>query len=261
MERKKVKLWFDKELAELLVEKIKPNYKKFDSKNFVQAVDAGVHNLEIKARVELIADILRENLPSDYPQAVEILVNSLGEENPNETGMFTDFYWAMPFATFVEKYGLDDLDSSLTAIGEITKRNTGEYAIRPYLEQHPKKTFKQMQKWTKAKNFHLRRLATEGSRPRLPWAKKLDIVIEQPELSLNILEVLKDDPIKYVQKSVANHLNDMLKDNYDLAMKTLSDWQKGSKSSPERQWIIKHALRQQKKKANPDALKLLQKLQ
>jgi len=261
MAEKKAKLWFDKDLATLLAEKIQLNYKRFDSKSFISAVDEGVGELELKARVELIADNLRINLPKDYPKALSIIEQSLGEENPNETGMFSEFYWAMPFATFIEKYGLDHLDESLNAIAEVTKRNTGEYAIRPYLEQHSKKTFKQIHKWSKAKNFHLRRLASEGSRPRLPWARKLNIVIEQPELSLSILETLKDDPIKYVQKSVANHLNDMLKDNYDIAMQTLKDWQKDSTDLPDRQWIIKHALRQQRKKENPDALALLAKMQ
>lgn len=255
MAYKKAKLWFDKDLARLLAEKIEPHYAPFDSVAFIKNVDEGVGDLELKARVELIADALRKQLPEDYKKATAIILKSLGEENSNETGMFTDFYWVMPFATFVEKYGLDDLETSLNAIAEITKRNTGEFAIRPFLEAYPEKTFGQMLEWSQNDNFHLRRLASEGTRPRLPWAKKLDSVIENPSLTLPILEILKDDPVKFVQKSVANHLNDILKDNYDDALATLQRWAQGA--TKERKWIIKHALRKELKKDNPEARVLI----
>ena len=131
MAYKKAKLWFDKGLALLLADKLKPHYKSFDKASFIEAVDEGAENLELKARVEFIADALCEQLPEEYKEAVGIIVRSLGPENPHETGMFTDFYWVMPFATLVEKYGLEDLATSLNAIAEITKCNTGEFAIRP----------------------------------------------------------------------------------------------------------------------------------
>lgn len=255
MAEKKAKLWFDEALAESLAKKISAHYKSFESKAFVQEVAEGVTPLELKARLDLFATSLREHLPDDYKKAVEIILYCLGEENSDETGMFTEYYWVMPFATFVEKHGLDDLETSLPAIAEITKRNTGEFAIRPYLERYPEKTFKQMLEWSTDDNFHLRRLATEGTRPRLPWAKKLDSVIEDPELALPILENLKDDPVKFVQKSVANHINDMLKDNYDDAIALLKRWKKGA--GKERSWIIKHALRKELKKGNPEAKKLI----
>ena len=259
MAHKKAKLWFDEDLAQLLADKLEPHYPSFDSKDFVRAVGEGVADLELKARAEFIADNLREQLPDDYKEAVNILVKSLGSENPNETGMFTEFYWVMPYATFVEKYGLDDLETSLRAIAEITKRNTGEFAIRPFLEQYSDKTFEQMLRWSQDENFHLRRLASEGTRPRLPWAKKLDSVIENPSLTIPILENLKDDPVKFVQKSVANHLNDMLKDNYDDAMSVLKRWSQDA--SKDRKWLIKHALRKELKKKNPEALALLETLE
>ena len=230
-------------------------YAQFDKTSFVKDIAQGVDALELKARLDLFSDCLQKYLPDDYDRAIQIMLACLGEENLEETGMFTEFYWLMPFATFVEKHGLNDLELSLQAIAEITKRNTGEFAIRPYLERYPDEAFKQMLEWSTDENFHLRRLASEGSRPRLPWAKKLDAVIENPELSLPILENLKDDSVKFVQKSVANHINDMLKDNYGFAMELLNDWAK--EATKERKWIIKHALRKERKNANPEALRLL----
>ena len=252
---KKAKLWFDKQLAQRLADKLEPHHTPFDRSRFVEAVEEGVDGLELKARVEHIADNLREHLPDDYEKAVAILLKSLGPENPNETGMFTDFYWVMPYATFVETYGLESPEISLDAVAEITKRNTGEFAVRPFLERFPDKTFGRMLEWSQAGNFHLRRLASEGTRPRLPWAKKLDSVIDDPSSTLPILENLKDDPVKFVQKSVANHLNDVLKDNYDYAVDTLTRWSKDA--GKERRWIIKHALRKELKKKNLEAQKLL----
>jgi 3-methyladenine DNA glycosylase AlkC len=147
----------------------------------------------------------------------------------------------MPVAKYVEKYGLAHFSKSMKAIEEITKRNTGEYAIRPYLEKYPKRTLVQLKKWSLSKNTHVRRLASEGLRPRLPWAKKLDIFVEDPDLIIPILGNLKDDPSKYVQKSVANCINDVLKDNLDRGKELIEEWN-GKNISKERKWIIKHAL-------------------
>ncbi len=254
-ERKKHKDWFDEELAHLLSDKIQPLFPRFDRNKFARAIKAGVGSREIKGRVELFADELQTYLPSEYPDALEILVGTLGDENPNETGMFTEFYWAMPIAKFVEKYGLEHYQISMKALAEITKRNTSEYAVRPYLEAYPVQAIHQMIRWSKAKNFHLRRLASEGVRPRLPWATKLDAYIEDPKPILPILENLKSDPIKFVQKSVANCINDILKDNYEIGWRLLESWSKNP--IVETKWIIKHALRKELKKGNPEAASLV----
>lgn len=255
MSTKKLKDWFDEALAKSLATRISQHDDKFDQMAFVREIRGCVGDLELKARVALFADCLNAHLPRNYKSAIRVILKSLGEENPSETGMFTDFYWVMPFATFVEYYGLDHLETSLHAIGEITKRKTGEFAIRPYLTDYPQETFDQMVARSMDKNFHLRRLATEGCRSRLPWAKKLDLVIENPSLTLPILENLKDDEVRFVQKSVANHLNDMLKDNRDFAMKVLRRWKRGA--SDQRKWIIKHALRQELKAGSAEAKRLI----
>lgn len=252
MAYKKLKYWFDNELARLLASRIMELESGFDSSSFVREVDAGVQDLELKARVAHISDMLHKYLGGTYPHNLGMLVEILGPENPAETGMFTEYYWAMPIAYYVEKYGLDHPDMSLSAIEEITKRNTGEYAIRPYLMHHPEKTLNKIKKWSKSSNFHVRRLASEGVRPRLPWAAKLDTFINDPTPILPILRTLRDDPVKYVQKSVANCLNDIFKDNPDLAKEEVESWISDATSS--RKWIVKHALRTLKKKEDPWAM-------
>lgn len=256
MAYKKLKYWFDKALATRLAEKIEPNLKNFSAQRFIEDIGAGISGLELSARVELFADTLREHLPGEYPKALGILMEILGPENEQETGMFTEGYWLMPVAKFVEKYGLDHFAESIDAIQEITKRNTGEYCIRPFLERYPEKTLAVMQAWSLDENVHVRRLASEGIRPRLPWAKKLDQFIADPRPVLPILENLKDDKSMFVRKSVANNLNDILKDNYQIGMKILISWSKDA--PPDRRWIIKHALRNQIKRGNTEAIRLVE---
>jgi 3-methyladenine DNA glycosylase AlkC len=256
MPHKKLKYWFDKALAILLSKKIQSVFKGFDAKRFVREIDKGIHNLESTARVEFIADVLQAHLPHDYPRAIRILTAVLGPENEQETGMFTEGYWIMPIAKYVEKYGVAHYAESMAAIREITKRHTGEYCIRPFLEQYPNKTLALMRKWSQDGNVHVRRLSSEGLRPRLPWAKKLKQFIENPEPVVQILEHLKDDESRFVQKSVANAMNDILKDNYQIGMGALKQWAAGA--TPARRWIIKHALRNHIKKGNNEALQLVE---
>lgn len=258
MAYKQLKLWFDKDLAKLLSGKITQVTDSFDSKGFVRSVEKGVGALELKDRVALMSDLLDECLSLPYPEQAAIWTDILGPENIEETGMFKEFYWVMPIAKHVELYGLPHFKISLDLIEEITKRNTGEYTIRPYIEANTKKTMVRMKRWSKSPNKHVRRLATEGCRPRLPWAPKLDVFIKDPSLILPILEQLKNDPSKYVQKSVANNINDILKDNESIGRALLDSWlEKPSKSC---QWIIKHAIRNYRKKEIPWALQMIEKL-
>ncbi|MGH7884429.1 MAG: DNA alkylation repair protein [Thermodesulfobacteriota bacterium] len=254
-EHKQFKYYFDKELAKLLSAKIETVYPEFESKKFINKIDSKTKDLELKARVEVITDALYEFLPSNYKDGVKILLQILGAENKKETGMFKEGYWLMPVALYVEKYGLRDFDISIKAIEEITKRNTGEYAIRPFIIKYTDKTLEEMLKWSKSRNFHLRRLSSEGLRPRLPWAKKLDIFIEDPAPTVEILDNLKSDSSLFVRKSVANHLNDLLKENYNFTIKVIKEWSKNP--SKETKWIIKHSLRNEIKKKNEEAVQLL----
>ncbi|MBO6536431.1 MAG: DNA alkylation repair protein [Balneolaceae bacterium] len=246
MTYKPLKLWFDEDLASLLADKILKIRPDFNREEFIDIVGSRIPKLELNDRVEVLADGLYELLESDFSSSIPTLLGILGPENSEETGMFTNFYWVMPIAKFVEKYGLEHPELSYQAIEEITKRNTGEYAIRPFLVKYPAKTIAKMMNWSTSENLHVRRLASEGGRPRLPWAKKLDPFIEDPSPLLPILENLNADPSKYVQKSVANCLNDILKDNQEVARNEIEKWL--PTDEPSTKWIIKHALRNELKK-------------
>lgn len=233
--------YFDEELAEFLADKIIPVYPQFNKDAFILSIQNSIQNKALKQRVDLIADELHRHLPDDYPEATQILVRILGPENPNETGMFTEFYWVMPIARFVEKYGLNHYKISINAIEEITRRNTGEYAIRPFIQKHPNETLQVMKRWAQSDNFHLRRLASEGLRPKLPWASKLELFIDDPNPVFEILELLKEEPVHFVKKSVANHITDYLKVNTEATFELINEWQKSPNKHT--RWIIKHATR------------------
>lgn len=232
---------FGLSLAELLADKIQLQFKNFPKQNFCKSVNKEVVGKTYTARVEIIADNLKKYLPEKYSEALAILKQILGPENSQETGMFTNFYWLMPVGKFIEKYGLNHFTESIKAIEEVTKRNTGEYAIRPYARKYPAKTLVVCKRWAKSKNFHLRRLASEGLRPKLPWATKLDTWKSNPQPVFEILEMLKEDPVKFVKKSVANHLRDWLKVNPTAAQKIITRWSKSKNEHT--QWILKHAQR------------------
>ncbi len=240
-EDRSITKYFGDNLAELLAEKIKLIYKDFDSKTYIKNIREKCVKLGYTKRIELHAEELNQLLPNSYPKSVKILTQILGKENPNETGMFKEFYWIMPIGKFVEKYGLDNFDISIKSIEEITKRNTGEYAIRPFIRKYPEKTVRIMLEWSKSDNFHLRRLASEGLRPKLPWATKLDTFIKNPKPVFQILENLMEDDIKFVKKSVANNLTDYLKVNKEEALKFIKKYL--SSDNKNTLWIIKYATR------------------
>ena len=251
----KVKDWFGENLAKLLAEKIKPVYPDFNEKSYIKAIRKTYEPLEYKERLALHADTLKDYMPENYTDALPILIDILGPENPEETGMFTGWWWVMPIAHYIQVYGTDEFDLSMKALYEITKRSTSEFAVRPYINNKPKAALKYMKRWAKDKNFHPRRLASEGLRPKLPWAKKLDVFLNEPQPVFDILELLKEDPTKYVQKSVGNHLNDMLKERPEPTFALLEQWAKSEHKSTK--WIVKHALRTLIKQGDKQAISLI----
>ncbi|MDN5847221.1 MAG: hypothetical protein L0H53_13215 [Candidatus Nitrosocosmicus sp.] len=135
----KLKYYYGRELAKLLADKVYKIYPRFQKQEFIATVNKKTTDLELKGRVEVFADALHELLPRNYKEAVNIMTSILGPSNQNKTGMFSEGYWIMPIAFFVEKYGTDDFETSTDAIYQITQRNTGEYAVRPFLVKYPKK--------------------------------------------------------------------------------------------------------------------------
>ena len=166
--------YFGRNLAEILAGKITEVFSTFGTEGFIESTDQAVSGKTYTQRIEFFADQLNTFIPLDYPQSIELLVSILGDENPNETGMFKHYYWVMPVGKFIEKYGTGHFDISMKAIAEVTKRNTGEYAVRPFIRKYPNESIRRMHEWAASDNFHLRRLASEGLRPKLPWAPKLD---------------------------------------------------------------------------------------
>lgn len=219
---------------------------RFDHAGFLSAASDGLDTLSIMERVRHIADALYVALPCQYMDALEIvraMVPSL-----------THGFQAVAVTEFVARYGLGDFDRSLSALADLTRFGSAEFAIRPFLLQDTERTLAVMERWTSSADEHVRRLASEGSRPRLPWASRIPALRDDPTLAAQILNALKADPSAYVCKSVGNHLNDIAKDRPDWLLDCLSEW---PIDDPHTVWIIRHALRTLIKKGEPRALALI----
>jgi 3-methyladenine DNA glycosylase AlkC len=232
---------FGANLGKILADKILQIYPEFNSNSFIHEVDRLVEDKRYTDRIGVIAEQLKLHLPGDYEKALRILIKILGDENPHQSGMFTNYYWVMPIGRYISEYGLNHFENSIKGIQEVTKRNTGEYAIRPFIKKYPEQTLLVMESWAKSSNFHLRRLASEGLRPKLPWAPKLETFVHNPAPVFHILNILKEDKILFVKKSVANHLTDWLKVNRDAAVSLIEEWKRSD--NEDTKWIIKRATR------------------
>lgn len=246
---------FGPDVPQRLADVIAPHFPGFARKPFLQDALAGYAALELKPRGWQIAHALHRHLPPHYPEAVEILLASLGPklEMSEGNGMAPFFY--MPHTFFVAEYGLAHFAESMRANYELTQRFTAEFSIRPYLERYQDATLEQLRQWTQDPSEHVRRLVSEGTRPRLPWAPRLRRFQHDPQPVLALLELIKDDPSLYVRRSVANNLNDIGKDHPELLVETARRWLLGA--SAERQWLIRHGLRSLIKSGHTGALSAL----
>ncbi len=240
-------------LVEILSDKISAVYPAFDANSFVGHIMPRLEALEFKQRSALIAEGLHTYLPSHYADAVDVLLQILDWPDA-EAEQFYRFH-LMPVAHFVETYGHDHFEASMRANYEITQRFTAEFSIRPYINLYPAQTWAKLQQWVHDDNEHVRRLVSEGTRPRLPWASKLPQFIEDPEPLFELLEPLKDDPSEYVRRSVSNNLNDITKDHPERVVAVLQHWNRDASTGT--RWIIKRALRSLVKAAHPGALALM----
>ncbi len=249
--------YFDVALAERLASDLQAVYPPFARVAFVQQVQEQITALELKARVAAFAAALRAHLPPDYSVALAILSQILGDELPDEHGMFELGYHLMPVAAFVERYGPAhpaDFAQSLTFLHALTRRHTAEFALRPFLHVAPDATLAVLHEWTQDSNAHVRRAASESTRPRLPWATQLSAFIADPAPVLALLEHLQHDPSPYVRKSVANNLNDIARDHPQHVLDTAARWlQHANQDTPA---LLRHALRGLLKRGDPAALAL-----
>ncbi|MCD8483700.1 MAG: DNA alkylation repair protein [Verrucomicrobia bacterium] len=253
-ERKLFKDWFDIEAAYLLAEQFYATYPQFDTDRFVETACANLSKLEFYARIRQFAKALRQTLPAEVPDALNIIALSLppiisGTESTSEGWL----QW--PVGQWLADYSLEYPDLALDVMLQLTQRFTSEFAVRPFVENYPEKTIAYLLKHTVHPSPHVRRWCSEGLRPRLPWGKVLEVIKLDPTPILPVLEALRDDVDRYVQRSVANCLNDIGKDHPDVLLDLCSQWQKGS--NPQRTWIVRHALRSLVKQGNARALESL----
>jgi len=223
-------------------------------KFLADAVD-GYEDLELMPRGRHIARSLHAHLPPDFDEAIEILLASLDPLTRGEEPTGIAAFIHMPHVFFVAEYGLNHWNTSMKAQYELTQRFTAEYSIRAFLEHEPARTLARLRDWTGDPSPDVRRLVSEGTRPRLPWAPRLRQFQLDPSPVLKLLELLKDDESLYVRRSVANNLNDIGKDHPETLIATCRRWMGGA--GQDRRWLIRHALRSAVKRGDRAALEVL----
>jgi 3-methyladenine DNA glycosylase AlkC len=257
-----IKNMYNKPFFDRFTQDLKRVIDDLDASEFVsQIMDDEWENRELKQRTVHIASILRHFLPSDYKEAIAKILELLdavkdtlpdfSEINDTQFSLSLEYGWILD--SFVEQYGLDDYETSVRAIEKITQFTSCEFGVRPFIIKYPEKMMKQMFVWSNHEHWGVRRLASEGCRPRLPWAMALSGLKENPTPIIPILENLKHDPSRFVRLSVANNLNDIAKDNPETVIDLVKKWQGGSK---EVDWIIKHGCRTLLKQGNQEVMEL-----
>ena len=250
-----LKEMIDERLVRQIADRIAVVHPPFERDGFIASVTPELGGLELKQRFALVADGLRDYLPADYPAAIQILVDILDDTDGRFEPIADAGFRLLPIPTFVYRHGLGHVEASLDAMYTVTRYTSCEAAIRPFIIHHQAQTLARLHQWAMDENEHVRRLVSEGSRPRLPWWPQLSDFIADPSPALALLERLKDDPSLYVRRSVANHLNDISKDHPDTVLERMEAWKSGATS--ERLWLINHALRTLVKRGDLRALAIL----
>lgn len=204
---------FGPEIPKRIAGMISAVFPRFDAQAFLDEAFKGYEDLHLTPRGWQIARALRRHLPDDFAAAADILIASLGPKLDRTEGLGMAPFLYLPHVLFVAEYGLDHFELSMRAQYELTQRFTAEFGIRPFLVRYPEQTLARLTAWTGDPSVHVRRLVSEGTRPRLPWAPRLRAFQANPRPVLALLERLKDDPELYVCRSVANNLNDIGKDH------------------------------------------------
>lgn len=231
----------------------------FDAQAFTQQATTGLDALELKARSLHLCAALEATMPRDFDAAARAFEAALappaaeGEEAPSgmEAGLRGWILW--PVGEYIARHGQQQPERALAALHALTQRFTAEFAIRPFIVQHPVLSFNTLARWANDPSHHVRRLVSEGSRPRLPWGLQLKDLVKDPSPTLPLLRALQDDPSEYVRRSVANHLNDIAKDHPAVVAQWLRDHLPDA--SKERRALLRHASRTLIKAADPAVLK------
>ncbi|MCR9139231.1 MAG: hypothetical protein NXI27_24750 [Alphaproteobacteria bacterium] len=234
--------------------------RHFDSGAFIKQATTGLETLELKQRSNHILAALEDTLPGKFTAAAELMVAALHpEDGVDLSGQTMDKEgirgWAvMPMADYVARHGLDHFDFSMDVLKAMTKRSSSEFAVRPFLDADPDRAMRHVEDWARDVSYHVRRLASEGSRPRLPWGMRLPKFVADPSPILPVLERLKDDTEEYVRRSVANNLNDIAKDHPDLISDIAKKWLSGNPGS-QRKKLLRHACRTLIKQGHQETLR------
>ena len=241
---------------------LKRAWRGFDTAAFLRQIEPGYEGLELMQRGQRIADALHAHLPTDVPRALAVLTESLdppmgldakGEPDAGDRPYSAFLY--LPHSMYIAAHGLPHIEDAMRAQHALTQRFTAEFSLRPYLLHHREATLKHLRAWAQDNNAHVRRAASEGTRPRLPWAPRLPAFQKDPTFALPLLDALKDDPSSYVRRSVANHLGDIAKDHPGVATDTARNWLRGA--SAEREALVRHGLRFLVKQGHAGALETL----
>lgn len=233
------------ELAGQLVKELRYAWPAFDGERFTTGLDAELQPLELMDRVGLLADRLSEVLPAEFTDGAGVLWRAL------ESDTFTD-WMILPCSRYVSDAGLANPDVALPLLAGMTPRWSSEFAVRPFIEHHPDVAYAHFHRWMSDSDEHVRRLVSEGTRPRLPWASRLRALMDDPSPNIELLDHLAGDPSEYVRRSVANHLNDISKDHPDLVVEIARRWNDLGHA-----WVVRHGLRSLVKAGDPDAMALL----
>jgi 3-methyladenine DNA glycosylase AlkC len=239
---------FDRSSVGAIRDAVASAFPEFDCITFMERVfDESWPDLELKQRIRHISKVLHATLPGTYRDQLTMLLAAV----PSAAEDFS----SLVFSDFVEAFGTDDWDASVPALATFTKLASAEFAIRPFIASDQERTLARMLAWTAEPHPAVRRLATEGCRPRLPWGMRLQALVADPAPILPILERLHADPDESVRRSVSNNLNDISKDHPQVVINLLRAWSPQPGSDTYR--LARHALRTLLKRGDPDALEVL----
>lgn len=249
---------FNADTVTLLADHLRQADAKFKHQAFTKRVLKAFPELELKARIEFMANSLQDFLPKDFSRALTVLHNALPTPlDPTQSDDdFGAFIWSVP-SEYVAQHGCTDkhLDASLAFLQAATQRFSAEFSIRPFLAAYPERTMAFVRACTQHENYHVRRLASEGIRPYLPWAQR--VLLPPPDV-VAVLEALHGDNTRFVTRSIANNLNDLSRTEPELVLSTLERWQTlEQQNAQELEWMTNHALRTLVKQDNTNALELL----
>lgn len=248
---------FGPEVARWVADRVGEAHPAFPRDAFLAAALDGFTELELTARSRAIADALWAHLPGGFPEAARIIGAALGPEIAGDTiageGMGTFRY--LPYVQLVGAHGVGHFEEAMDLQHALTRRFTAEFSIRAFIEAEPERTLARLAEWVGDPSPHVRRLVSEGTRTRLPWAPRLRALQADPSPVLPLLEALRDDPSEYVRRSVANNLNDIAKDHPDVTLAVCRAWL--ADAPPARRALVRHALRTLTRAGHPEAIALL----